>query len=116
MKLDLSFMPPPSHLGCAFSTINADPESFALLKRAKAVVKAFNKTVEPSKRAYLRIMGRLGKNNPAYARYSSNYSWVRVNDATRFDVYFRFFEPQPDRKWRSMHSVQMREHGILLAF
>lgn len=87
--INIAFMPPSSHKGCAISTISADAEGMAYLDRLRGLVRAFNKSKALKDRLRVRTAGRLGKKNPAYKNYVRHYCFVRNADATRFDVYIQ---------------------------
>ena len=93
--IDLSRFPKSAHkdrdasytpTSCVM-TVNADEHGLDLIAKFRSAVRAHNASVDPKERLYVKAVGRLGKKNPAYAKYRRNYSFVRAEDATRFDVY-----------------------------
>ncbi len=85
--IGISYLPMPAHQGCAISTVAADAAGMALISRLRRGVHAYNMSVASDDRVYVKVMGRLGKKNAAYAKYDRHYAFVRKADAVRFDLY-----------------------------
>ena len=74
-----------------FTGYDGDTESHMRLAELRKAVKAINKLADGSKKFIVEVRGRLGKYNPAYEESYKNTwngtSYIRLADATRWDVY-----------------------------
>ena len=74
-----------------FTGYEGDTESYMRLAELRKAVKAINKLANGSKKFRVEVRGRLGKYNPAYEESYKNTwngtSYIRLADATRWDVY-----------------------------
>ena len=74
-----------------FTGYDGDTESHMRLAELRKAVKTINKLANGSKKFRVEVRGRLGKYNPAYEESYKNTwngtSYIRLADATRWDVY-----------------------------
>ena len=74
-----------------FTGYDGDTESHMRLAELRKAVKTINKLADGSKKFRVEVRGRLGKYNPAYEESYKNTwngtSYIRLADATRWDVY-----------------------------
>ena len=69
-----------------FTGYDGDVESHFRLADLRKAVKSINR-LSKDKKFRVEVRGRLGKYNPAYQEYKTKTGYIRLIDATRWDVY-----------------------------